>query len=513
MKKKIKNCIISLNKKMFQEFLKSVCGETTAAIIVIVVVTVCIYYYKRNKGLPPGPVSFPFFGYSLILKDDTCHRTLERLQKKYGDVFSFTFAGTLYINMGSMKAVQEFHLTHAECFQRSNDFSIISYFFNSGVSVANGEPWKVMRKFALQQLREYGMTTVKDNMSEPLYDSIQETIGFLKAKKGESVEMVQHLTNKCNAILRSTMFGQSGITEEQVKEINEAYAHIVAFMSITNFFYNGFLTRFIFPLKPGYWTAMKNYKIIKRTLESVVNEHKSMFNKDEHPKNFIDAYLKERNDRHCKGDPTAKYFTDKALVGTLIQFVSDGVLSVALFIAIFMKHVVDHQDHQDKIYAEIVEVVGRGRAPTIEDKSKLPYTTAYMHEILRTFEIFSVVPGQQCTKETVIRGYRIPKGAMTLVNMWTCHNDPEIYPEPEKFNPSRFMCEDKSKRPDLPINFGVGRRSCIGEGYTMSQIFLFLTTIIQNFKLTYPEGSEIGNYEFLLSGKLDICAIPRNEEK
>ncbi|XP_015912958.1 cytochrome P450 2J1 [Parasteatoda tepidariorum] len=477
--------------------------ETVVAIIVVIL---CLYYYIRNRGLPPGPVSFPFFGYQLILKDETCHEELEKVQKKYGDVFCFTFAGNLFINIGSMKAMKEFHLTNADYFQRSSDYTLLSAFFTEGIFLVNGEPWKVLRKFILQQLREYGMTAMKENMSDPLYDSIQDTLGYLKAKEGEPVEIVEHLSDKCNVIIRQTMFGNDGISEKQVKEINDSFYHVTAFITSTNLLYAGFLARFMLPFKPGYWSAMKNLKIMFRVLDQIVEEHKVKFNKNQQPNNFIDAFLKERSDRAARGDHTAKYFTDKSLVASLGQFLGDGVLSVSLFISMFMTQI---EEYQDKIYSEIVEVVGRDRSPTMEDKTKLPFTNAYIYEIMRTSKFFVLFPSQQCIRETVIRGYRIPKGAYTLMNMWTCHNDPEIYPEPEKFNPYRFMCEDKSKRPALPVTFGVGRRTCLGESFVMAQTFLFLTSILQKFRLSLGEDSKTESYEFIVTGKLNIRATPR----
>ncbi|GBO25462.1 Cytochrome P450 2U1 [Araneus ventricosus] len=113
-------------------------------------------------------------------------------------------------------------------------------------------------------------------------------------------------------------------------------------------------------------------------------------------------------------------------------------------------------------------------------------------------------------RETYLSGYRIPKGANTLVNFYCVHNDPELYEEPEKFNPSRFIQVDGKRREELPILFGVGKRACLGENITMTEVFLFLTTIVQNFHLTLAESSN-SSYSLFLNGKLFICAQPRNK--
>ncbi|GBL94973.1 hypothetical protein AVEN_218533-1 [Araneus ventricosus] len=88
----------------------------------------------------------------------------------------------------------------------------------------SGEPWKVVRKFFLQVLKERGSNSIKTSIAGPLYDSIKSTVNDLKAKKGEPVNLIELLTQKCTTIMRLTLFAETGATEEQIKRINELYA-------------------------------------------------------------------------------------------------------------------------------------------------------------------------------------------------------------------------------------------------------------------------------------------------
>ncbi|GFU98168.1 cytochrome P450 1A1 [Trichonephila clavipes] len=146
----------------------------------------------------------------------------------------------------------------------------------------------------------------------------------------------------------------------------------------------------------------------------------------------------------------------RALIGTLTQFVGDGVFAVAAVINFTFKCLMEYPEEQEKIYKEIVEVVGLERQPTIEDKSKLTYLNAFIQETFRISDFFNFFPSQECVKETTLGGYRIPKGAITLLNFYSAHRDPETYEEPEKFNPSRFMQTEGKRREELPMTFGVG---------------------------------------------------------
>ncbi|GFQ68842.1 hypothetical protein TNCT_305791 [Trichonephila clavata] len=98
-----------------------------------------------------------------------------------------------------------------------------------------------------------------------------------------------------------------------------------------------------------------------------------------------------------------------------------------------------------------------------------------------------------------------------VLNFYSAHRDPKIYEEPEKFNPSRFIQANGKRRPEQPITFGIGKQSCLGESYTMTQAFLFLTTVVQNFQLELLKETRTTGYEQYMSGNLLICAHPRHE--
>ncbi|GBO01846.1 Cytochrome P450 18a1 [Araneus ventricosus] len=265
----------------------------------------------------------------------------------------------------------------------------------------------------------------------------------------------------------------------------------------------------IFPSQPAFCKALKCHRQMERILSDIVEDHKATYD-DENIRDIIDDYFEERDLRRSKGDLIAKYFTDICLVQTLTQFVSEGVLAIALTINILIKFLIEKPEEQEKIYREIIEVVGSDRQPTIEDRSKLTYLNAFIYEGMRTSNVFSVFPGWKCIEETTVNGYRIPKGAVTLINFYSCKTDPEVYEEPEKFNPSRFVPTEEKRSAEIPIVFGVGKRACLGEGFALTQIFLFLATILQNFELKFPDDTNVSSRQVYMTRNLLVCAHPRS---
>ncbi|GIX85858.1 cytochrome P450 18a1 [Caerostris extrusa] len=425
------------------------------AIALVLLLVTIIYLAVKNKDIPPGPIGLPYLGYWPFLNNATSHLKLDAFKKKYGDVFSFSCTGRLYINLGSIKAVREALISKSDCFgERQSGFNLMAYIFKDGVGFQNGEKWKVTRKFFIQVLKERGANSLKSNLSASIYDSINSTINDLKAKKGEPVNFIEILTNKCNAFLRFALFGDHGITEEQVRRFNELYSIQMECMTPTNMLLNGTIAKYlIFPFTPKYFQALKIHKEMQQILFDILNKHKATYDK-EHIRNFVDEYIQEREKDVAGGIPQLNILqVNEVLVGTLMQFMGDGVLAVASFATLLLKNLLENPEEQEKVYKEIVEVIGTERHPVIEDKSQLTYFNAYLLESLRVGEFFNFFPSQECTKETTLGGYKIPKGAVIVVNFYCVHTDPNIYEEPKKFNPSRYIQEEGKKRPELPISF------------------------------------------------------------
>ncbi|KAG8176956.1 hypothetical protein JTE90_015422 [Oedothorax gibbosus] len=493
----------------------NIVSSTTLVLAITTAIASVAYYISKNRGLPPGPTGVPFLGYWPFIDHKKCHLQFEKLQKKYGDVFSFTCTGKLYIHLGTGKAVREAHIGKSDSFgKRTEDFNLMLDIFGGGVIFQNNEEWKTNRKFFVGALKERSHAVLQESLSgTSLYASIKSTMDELRDKKSdELVNIVDVVSSKCTTAIRHALFGDSGeVTDEDVQEFNEYFNTVMACMSAPNFLPTGKMARYlIFPFVPGYKASKASLKKARSMFYKIIDRHRRTFD-TENPRDIIDDYLKEENNRRCKGDPSAKYFTDDALVSTLLQLIGDGSVSVALFIAFVINAVLMHPEEQDKVYRELVEVVGHDRQPTIEDKSRLTYTNAFIQEVTRTSSsFFPFMPSQECTKETTLRGYRIPKGAVTVMNFYTAHTDPETHENPDTFDPSRFVSKEEKQREDLPISFGIGKRACIGEAFAQLHIFLFVATIFQNFHLSVPEGAKSSTVdEFLTTGKLEILLQPR----
>ena len=122
-------------------------------------------------------------------------------------------------------------------------------------------------------------------------------------------------------------------------------------------------------------------------------------------------------------------------------------------------------DVQHKIQAEIDDVI-MSRAPLLSNKGDMPFTEASIMESLRLSNPVPISLSHLVTSDTTLQGFTIPKNSVVFANFFGVHMDRDIWDEPEKFRPERFLdVEGHVTRPDAYMPFSVGKYriwTCLG---------------------------------------------------
>jgi cytochrome P450 len=93
------------------------------------------------------------------------------------------------------------------------------------------------------------------------------------------------------------------------------------------------------------------------------------------------------------------------------------------------------------------------------------------------------------TEDIKIDGYHFKEGSMVLPQISILMNDPDIFPEPERFNPDRFLDENQNlKKFDAFIPFSIGKRQCLGESLAKAELFLIFSNLLRNFEFSPVKG-------------------------
>jgi cytochrome P450 len=151
-----------------------------------------------------------------------------------------------------------------------------------------------------------------------------------------------------------------------------------------------------------------------------------------------------------------------------------------------------HPAAESLLHAEIDAL---GDAPLgSEDVARLPYARAVIAETLRLFPPAYIV-GRRAMGEYSLGDYTLAPRTIVLMSQWIVHRDPRWWPEPETFNPSRWMPGGSAMDADRPkfsyFPFGAGTRICIGEQFAWMEGVLALATMARRFRLALADGQRI----------------------
>ncbi|NQU38300.1 MAG: cytochrome P450, partial [Actinobacteria bacterium] len=170
----------------------------------------------------------------------------------------------------------------------------------------------------------------------------------------------------------------------------------------------------------------------------------------------------------------------------LITFLAAGYDTTSGMLTFTLYHLLKNPEMLAKAYAEVDEVLGDDLSvtPTMEQIPKLKYLLQAMKESLRLWPSgpgFGVRP----LEDTVLGGkYQVKKGQAISILTPTVHRNPDIYPDPENFNPDHFEAAKEAERPAWAyLPFGSGQRACIGRHFSFFEAQLLLGMILQRFKL------------------------------
>ncbi|KAH7941195.1 hypothetical protein HPB49_010902 [Dermacentor silvarum] len=214
-----------------------------------------------------------------------------------------------------------------------------------------------------------------------------------------------------------------------------------------------------------------------------IEDYKSTW--DQRPvKDFIHYYTERIEKAEREGDQTFQY---RFLVGSVMGLVIGGTFTTTSAIHWHLLNFSARPDTvQARVQQEIDEVVGTERAPTWEDRQRMPYTLACIWELDRWKTLSPLGAVRVTSDDLVAQGVFIPKDTVVVFNMWAVHNDTSYWKDPYCFNPCRFLNKDGSilsQKPPYWMPFSVGRRSCPGEAFATLEIFLFLTLVLQKFRV------------------------------
>jgi sterol 22-desaturase len=315
--------------------------------------------------------------------------------------------------------------------------------------------------------RDYITQWLADNKADPSPKPLMKTARRLNMHTSLRVFCGEHISN------------------EAIDEINERYWDVTTALELVNF-------PFAVPGTKVY-RAKQASRIAHQHFERAIARARKAVAAGNEPHCMIEQWIADFTAPDCKGRSD---FTDVEMAQVVFTFLfaSQDAMSSSLIYG--FQHLADHPEVLDKLRAEQAEIrQGDYTKPlTMDHLDRMPYLRAVVRESMRVKPPVTMVPYTATKAFPISDDYIVPAGSMVIPSIYPSLHDPEVFPDPDRFYPERWM-DEKSLANANPKNylvFGAGPHRCIGEQYAVSNTALVLANaaVLMNWEHAVTPLSE-----------------------
>ncbi|XP_019633288.1 PREDICTED: cytochrome P450 2D6-like [Branchiostoma belcheri] len=470
------------------------------------------FLLKRRRNLPPYPAGrVPVLGHLLAL-GRAPHLKLTAWRRQYGDVFTVRMGMEDVVVLNGYTAVKDALVDRSELFASRPPIYLADMILGFGKGIVGarwGPEFRQRKRFATAVLKNLGMRVGTGSIEEKIREEASCLCNRIAEYNGKPFDIAHDVTvTVANVICSMVMGKRYDYKDETFRELSEAVAAIMAELaagSIISVF--PFLQFIPVVNRAGINASKENFKI-QNVLRQEISRHRENLDR-ENPRDFLDFCLLE-----VEKQEKVEGLTEENVMYMAQDLFFAGIETTTNTLLWGLLYMILNPDIQNKVQQELDAVVGEG-LPTLSHRSQLPYVNACLLEVIRIRSLAPVV--HHATTESVkVLEYVIPKGTQVLLNLYSLHMDPAYWPDPDRFDPGRFLDAEGNviNKPDSFMPFGGGRRACLGEQLARMELFLFFSTLLQSFTFMSPEGAPTPTTDGLFRLSLTphpfkLCAIPR----
>uniref|UniRef100_A0A4X2KWR8 unspecific monooxygenase n=1 Tax=Vombatus ursinus TaxID=29139 RepID=A0A4X2KWR8_VOMUR len=458
-------------------------GLTTTALLACVIFLTFLSLWSQGfkKGkFPPGPTPLPFIGNILQLDLKNLAASFSQLSEKYGPIYTVYFGTQPVVVLHGYNMMKEALIDQGDRFLERGIVSLFEDVIRGqGVVFSRGERWKQIRRFSLMTLRNFGMG--KRNIEERVQEEAQCLVEELRKTKGQPTDPTFILDcAPCNVICSILFHDRFDYNDEKFLKLMNLLNENFRLLSLPWTQLYNFLPAFRVYLPGKHKIFSRNIEEMKHFILERVKEHQKRLDPS-NPQDYIDCYLSKMQQE--KDNPQSEFDLENLKMTGVDLFVG-GTETTSSTLRYGLLLILKHPEVQAKIHEEINRVIGHNRVPSIKDRQDMPYVDAVVHEVQRFIDLVPLNVPHAVNQDIKFKNYVLPKGTTILPVLSSVLYDNKEFPNPDQFDPQHFLDKNgKFKKSDYFMPFSIGKRSCLGEGLARMELFLFLTTIMQNFTL------------------------------
>ncbi|MEZ4441392.1 MAG: cytochrome P450 [Polyangiaceae bacterium] len=424
--------------------------------------------------LPPLLPSPPIIGSLLDLRRDRL-ATFRRAMA-LGDVVRLRFPGVEGVLLSHPEHVRKVFIDEHRAFgKQTRGYNTLRIALGNGLVTSEGSFWRRQRRIAQPGFHRRRIAAFAETMTRATEDMLAR---WQKRPDPESPLDIGHemmgltfrIVGEC--LMGTDLSGEASAVGEAVTTLLKATVDRT--------------TRPV--LLPLEVPTPKNKKL-KRALEvldSLVLDIIARRRKSgERPGDLLDMLM------NTEDEETGERMTDRQLRDEIVTLVLAGHETTAAGLTWSFYLLSTHPAELRRLREELDEVLPDRRIPTNDDLSRLAYTRAVFSEAMRLYPPIWFV-ARSVHEPIDFGGYDVRPGQVVFISPMLIHHDRRFFPNPEGFEPERFLGEAEKAIPKHAyIPFITGPRQCIGNNFAIMEAQLILATVLPRFDLELVTGTSV----------------------
>jgi cytochrome P450 family 82 subfamily G polypeptide 1 len=462
---------------------------------------ITLFNVEDNK-VPEPCCALPFIGHLHLLSiKEPYFRTFSTMAEKYGSVFSLRLGCLNTLVVSSREIAKECLTKNDQVFASRPNVAAGRYlgYNNAILALAPyGNYWRNMRKIAtIELLSSHRLEKLKHVRDLEIYSLLKNLYTFVKNSNG-AIEVpiskyLDHMTfNIIVRMIAGKRFGGETINQED----SEAWRLRNAIKDAT--YLSGvfvladaipFLSWFDFQGHVGF--MKRTFKEMDFILDKWMHEHFRKRDEGQNGKSqddFMDVLISmfEEHDEICG------HKREVVIKATAMILILTASGSTAITLGWALSLLINHPKVLKQAQQELDTNIGKHKWVQESDIKDLKYLQSIIKETLRLYPPAPLTGIREATDDCHVASYHIPKGTRLLINLWKLQRDPQIWSNPNEFQPERFYNtfdqQVDSQNQDFGyVPFSYGRRSCAGATFGLQVLHLTLARLIQGFDIYTKE--------------------------
>ena len=420
-----------------------------------------------KKSWPAGPHGWPFVGSLFEFTNEPLAFT-SSLFGKYGEVASFNILGTPFVMFFHPRAAKYILVDNARNFTNREANPKLREVVGDGLLSIDGVEHRRQRRIVQPAFHRLRIERYANLM-------IERTERMLTGwHREQEIDVAVAMSDLALEIAGDSLFGAD--LGQQARQIGQAFLAMSEYADLS------VLSPARIPIDLPFTAHGKSVRARRRLLEIVETIIHQRRASGELGEDVLSMLLASRDD---EGDG----LDDVQVRDHILTFLAAGHATTANALTWTFYLLSQNPRAREKLVAELVGVLS-GRAPSVEDLSKLPYLEMVINESMRLFPP-AWAQARRASDSFELEGYRFPPGTIVGVCQWVTHQRADLWGDPAAFRPERFAPDAPEPPPFSFFPFGGGPRTCIGMPFALLEARLLLATILQRYSPEVVPGHAV----------------------